>query len=153
MKKVLIAVDDSKGSQATVDAFAALFSCARPETVVLLYVQKIEGKSLMDEMLGVAELSTLKEELQGTAYQETLDKRARAVLEHFSQALVRAGASNIKTVVKEGHPADEVLATAKEEGADMIVVGSRGKRLHTIMMGSVSREIANRAEVPVLNAR
>jgi hypothetical protein len=36
MKKVLIAVDDSKGSQATIDAFAGIFSCARPETVVQL---------------------------------------------------------------------------------------------------------------------
>jgi nucleotide-binding universal stress UspA family protein len=153
MKKVLIAVDDSKGSQSTVDAFAGLFSCARPETVVLLYVQKIEGKSLMDEMLGPAELSTLKEQLQGTVYQEELDRKARAVLDHFTKALRRAGATDIRTVVKQGHPADEVLETAKEEGAEMIVVGSRGKRLHTIMMGSVSREIANRADVPVLIAR
>lgn len=153
MKKVLIAVDDSKGSQATIDNFAELFSCTRFESVVLLYVEKIEGKSLMDEMLGPAELSTLKEQLQGTAYQEALDRRARAVLEHYRQELVRAGASGIKTVVKQGHPADEVLETAKEESADMIVVGSRGKRLHTVLMGSVSREIANRADVPVLIAR
>ena len=153
MKKVLIAVDDSKGSQATIDNFAELFSCTRFESVVLLYVEKIEGKSLMDEMLGPAELSTLKEQLQGTAYQEALDRKAHAVLEHYRQALVRAGASGIKTVVKQGHPADEVLEAAREEGADMIVVGSRGKRLHTVLMGSVSREIANRAEVPVLIAR
>jgi nucleotide-binding universal stress UspA family protein len=153
MKIVLIAVDESKGSQTTVDTFAGLFSCAKPETVVLLYVEKIEGRSLMDEMLGMAELSTLKEQLQGTAYQEALDKKAQAVLERFKQELVRKGVSGIKTVVKQGHPADEVLAAAREEGADMIVVGSRGKRFHTFMMGSVSREIANRAEVPVLIAR
>jgi len=153
MKIVLIAVDESKGSQTTVDTFAGLFSCAKPETVVLLYVEKIEGRSLMDEMLGMAELSTLKEQLQGTAYQEALDKKAQAVLERFKQELIRKGVSGIKTVVKQGHPADEVLAAAREEGADMIVVGSRGKRFHTFMMGSVSREIANRAEVPVLIAR
>jgi len=153
MKKVLIAVDDSKGSQAPIDAFAGLFSCTRPETVVLLYVEKIEGKSLMDEMLGMAELSTLKEQLQGTAYQDALDKKARTVLEHFKQELSRKGVTGIKTVVKQGHPADEVLATANEEGAEMIIVGSRGKRLHTFMMGSVSREIANQAEIPVLIAR
>jgi nucleotide-binding universal stress UspA family protein len=120
---------------------------------VLLYVEKIEGKSLMDEMLGFAELSTLKEQLQGTAYQDALDKKARIVLEHFQQKLSREGVTGIKMVVKQGHPADEVLATAKEEGAEMIIVGSRGKRLHTLMMGSVSREIANQAEVPVLIAR
>ena len=49
MKKVLIAVDESRGSQATVDTFINLFSCVRPETVILLYVEKIEGRSLMDD--------------------------------------------------------------------------------------------------------
>jgi len=153
MKKVLIAVDDSKGSQTTIDTFAGLFSCTRPETVVLLYVEKIEGKSLMDEMLGMAELSTLKEQLQGTAYQDALDSKARAILEHYKKELISKGVSGIKMVVKQGHPSDEILATAQEEGAEMIIVGSRGKRLHTFMMGSVSREIANQAQVPVLIAR
>ena len=153
MKTILIAVDDSKGAKVTLDTFMDLFSCSRPEKVVLLYVEKIEGKSLMDEMLGMAELSTLKEQLKGTVYQDALDKKAHAVLEHFKQGLSSKGVSGIKTVVKQGHPSDEILETAKAEGADMVIVGSRGKRLHTFMMGSVSREVANRADIPVLIAR
>jgi nucleotide-binding universal stress UspA family protein len=153
MKKVLIAVDDSKGSEATVQAFVDLFSCIRPETTALLYVQKIEGRSLMDEMLGVAELSTLKEQLQGTEYQAALDKRAKAVLDHHRKTLEAAGVTGIKTIVKEGHPADEILETAREEGVGMIIIGSRGQRMHTLLMGSVSREVANQAEIPVLIAR
>jgi hypothetical protein len=69
MKKILVAVDDSKGSENAVSALTDLYSCSRPETVVLLYVEKIEGRSLMDEMLGKAEMSTLKEELKGTEHQ------------------------------------------------------------------------------------
>jgi nucleotide-binding universal stress UspA family protein len=153
MKKILIAVDDSKGSRAAIDTFTALFSCARPETVVLLYVEKIEGKSIMDDMLGMAELSTLKEELQGTKYQEALDKKARAVLEHYRKVLAGRSVTGIKTVVKEGHPSDEILETAKEEGVEMIIVGSRGRRQHSVMMGSVSREVANQAGIAVLIAR
>ncbi len=153
MKKILIAVDDSKGSNATIETFAPLFSCVRPETVVLLYVEKIEGRSLMDEMLGIAEMSTLKEQLQGTAYQETLDKKANAILNYYKKSMEDKGVTGIKTVVKVGHPADEILQTAKEEGVEMIIIGSRGKRLHTLLMGSVSREVANRAEIPVLIAR
>lgn len=153
MKTILIAVDDSKGSQAPIDTFVGLFSCTRPETVVLLYVEKIEGKSLMDEMLGMAELSALKEQLQGTVYQDALDKRAHAVLRQYQKQLSDKGVTGVKTVVKQGHPAEEILATAKEENAEMIIIGSRGKRLHTLLMGSVSREIANRAELPVLIAR
>jgi nucleotide-binding universal stress UspA family protein len=153
MKSVLLAVDDSKGSQATIDTFLKLFHCVRPETVALLYVEKIEGRSLMDEMLGMAELSTLKDELKGTAFQDALDKRAKAVLDHYQQQLQQQGVQGVRPVVRQGHPSEEILGAAKESGAELIIIGSRGKRMHTLLMGSVSREIANRAEVPVLIAR
>jgi len=32
-------------------------------------------------------------------------------------------------------------------------MGSKGKRMHTLLLGSISREVANRAEIPVLIAR
>ncbi len=153
MKKVLIAVDDSKGSQATVGTFIGLFSCIRPEKVVLLYVEKIEGRSLMDEMLGPAEMATLKESVQGTDHQELLDRKAAAILGHYRTLLEKQGVSGITTAVKEGHPAEEILNTARQEGAEMIIIGSRGRRAHGLLMGSISREVANSAEMSVLIAR
>ena len=153
MKNVLIAVDDSKASKRTAQAFLDLYSCSRPEKVVLLFVEKIEGRSLMDEMLGEAELGTLKEALKGTEYQEKLDKRAQTVLSFYGSILEDNGIEGVKKVLKEGHPADEILNAAKEEGSDLIIVGSRGSRVQNLMMGSVSREVANRAEMPVLIAK
>lgn len=150
MKKILIAVDDSKGSDTSINRFAELFGCRIPETVVLLYVQKIEGRSLMDEMLGDAEMSTLKEMLKGTEYQKMLNKKAEKIISYHRKNLEEKGMKGIKTIIKEGHPADEILKTAKEENAEMIIMGSRGKRMHTLLMGSVSREVANTAEIPVL---
>jgi len=58
--------------------------------------------------------------------------------------------TGIKTVIKTGHPADEILDTAKEEAVQMIVIGSRGKKVSHLFMGSISREVADRSEVPVL---
>lgn len=153
MKKVLVAVDDSKGSMKAIDAFVDVFSCNPPEEVVLLHTQKIEGRSLMDEMLGEAEMATLKEELEGTEYQKKLDRKAEAILDHFRKSLEEKGVKSIKSLSKEGHPAEEILNTAKEEGVGMIVLGTRGKRLHTLLMGSVSREVANTADIPVLLAK
>jgi nucleotide-binding universal stress UspA family protein len=151
MKSILIAVDDTKSSK------AAVFECAnnicnmiKPDKVTLLYVEKFEGRSLMDEMLGDAEMSTLKEMLEGTEYKEKLDNKANAILDFHKKGLSENGITNIKTVVRTGHPAEEILSAVKEEGADMIIVGSRGKRSGKLFMGSVSREVANNAEVPVL---
>lgn len=153
MKKVLIAVDDSKGSEAAVRTFTDLFSSSRSVTALLVYIQKIEGRSFMDDMLGEAELSTLKEMLKGTQYKELLDKKAEKVIGYHRELLEKSGITDIKTLIRDGHPADEILNTAKEECADMIVIGSRGMRAQSILMGSVSREVANRADIPVLLAK
>jgi nucleotide-binding universal stress UspA family protein len=146
-------VDGSKGSLAAAEAFLQLFACMRPKKTVLLYVEKPEGLSLMDDMLGEPELSTLKEELQKSGYKEHLDARARRVLEHFATLLEKKGVQGLETVVRMGHPAEEILKEAQEKKAGLIVMGSRGRRLHNLFMGSVSREVANTAQVPVLIAR
>ena len=153
MKKILIAVDDSKGSEVAVRTFIDLFASNRSVTAVLLYIQKIEGRSFMDDMLGEAELSTLKEMLKGTEYKKLLDKKAEEVISYHRKILEQSGITEIRTLIKDGHPADEILGTANEEGSDMIIIGSRGKRMHNLLMGSVSREVANRADMPVLLAK
>lgn len=122
----------------------------RPRSIVLVYVEKFEGKSLIDAMLGDAELSTLKEVLKGTAYQNALDKKAQTILKYYKTALEKKGLTGIKTVIKKGHPAEEILKTAKDAKADMIVIGSRSRRTTHLFMGSVSREVADGADIPVL---
>jgi len=153
MKKVLIAVDDTKGTKNAFSVCSNLCSCLNPESVSLLYVEKFEGRSLIDEMLGDAELSTLKDVLTGTAYKNALDKKAEKVLTHYKGVLEESGSSNIDTLIREGHPADEILKAAEEIGADMIILGSRGKRVSHTFMGSVSREVVNRSEIPVFVAK
>ena len=153
MKNVLIAVDDNKSSLAAVETYHRLFAGNRPDKVVLLFVEKIEGRSLMDEMLGPAEMKTLKEELRGTSYQKHLDEKARKVLEYFSAALKEKGVTDLKTLIREGHPSEEILQVAREEEADLIILGSKSSRRKSLLMGSVSREVANRAHRTVLIAR
>ncbi len=149
-RKVLIAANDTRGAKNAVEKFMGLASWCRPESVVLLYVEKYDASFLMDEMLGDSELSELKAALEGTEYQEAMDRRARKTLERYKKLCEDNGITDVKTVVKVGHPAEEIINTAREEGVDMIVLGSRGKRFSPLMMGSVSREVANGAEVPVL---
>ncbi|HAM50402.1 MAG TPA: hypothetical protein DCP92_06780 [Nitrospiraceae bacterium] len=153
MKKVLVAVDDSKGSTAALETYIRMFPCVRPETTVLLYVEKFEGRSLMDEMLPDSEITTLREVLHGTEYQEALDKKAQRIINHYRKEMENAGVTGIKAVTRSGHPAEEILNAAKEEGVEMIIIGSRGKRVTHFFMGSVSREVANNAEVSVVLAR
>ncbi|UCH81120.1 MAG: universal stress protein [Nitrospiraceae bacterium] len=153
MNKVLIAVDDTNGTKGSFSICSRLCSCISPDEVILVYVEKFEGRSLIDEMLGDAEMSTLKEVLEGTEYKESLDKKANRVLDYYKQILETDGITAIRSEIKGGHPADEILRAAKESGADMIMLGSRGNRISHTFMGSVSREVVDRADIPVFIAK
>lgn len=53
--------------------------------------------------------------------------------------------------VVEGAPAEAIIETADHEGAELLVIGSRGRgALRSAVLGSVSRELASRAPCPVV---
>ncbi len=62
MKNFLLAVDDTKSSIRTCEILIDVLSGCLPENVVLLFVEKMEGGSVMDDLLlSDSEISTLKE--------------------------------------------------------------------------------------------
>lgn len=59
--------------------------------------------------------------------------------------------SGMFTCLREGKPAEEILAFAKDFQADLIVIGThRGGLLRNIFIGSVSQAVVQRAACPVL---
>ena len=56
-----------------------------------------------------------------------------------------------KTVIAAGVPGETACRTAKEENADLIVVGNSGTgAISSFVMGSVSRYIIHHVHCPVL---
>ena len=150
MMKILIAVDDTKSSKDIFAKCTQICKCMAPEEIILLYVEKFAGRSLMDEMLGDAELSTLAQVVEGTEFKAAMDKKAEKILGYYKGALEeRSPVPIIRSMVKTGIPAEEIVQTAKDEDVGMILIGSRGNRAR-LFMGSVSREVANTADRPVL---
>jgi nucleotide-binding universal stress UspA family protein len=149
MKKVLIAVDDTRGSQAVLSVFHNLVR--PPEEVLLLHVERLEGKSLMIDMLSESEISTLKESLEGTEYKEELDRKAEEVLSYYRKELEDGGLINVKSIIRAGIPADEILKVADAENVDLIIVGSNEKRgFDRLVAGCVSKDVERNSGVPVI---
>lgn len=152
MKKVLIAVDETEGSKAVLSVFQNMVR--PPESVVLVHVQQLEGKSMMIDMLGEAELDTLRESLLGTEYKETLDRKSEKILNFYRKELENGGLVSVKTVVRAGITSEEILKIAQEEGVDLIVTGYNGKSfMQRMVTGSISKDIEKNAPVPVLVAK
>lgn len=151
MAKVLIAVDDTKSSLEIFSKKMVIGKCIDCKEYILLYVEQFCGRSIMCDVIGDAELDTLKEVLEGTEYKEALDDKARRVLAHYKAKLAENLPDvTIRTMVKSGHPAEEIIKTSQEEDVGLIILGAKSKRGLKLFMGSVSREVAERADRPVL---
>ena len=113
MKKILIAVDDTKATKEIFSKCTNICKCMAPESIILLFVERFEGRSFITEMLGGAELATLEEVLEGTEYKAALDEKAQKVLDFYKDAIEQnSPVPNVETMVKTGHPAEAIVQTA-----------------------------------------
>jgi nucleotide-binding universal stress UspA family protein len=152
MEKVLIAADDTRGSLSVLEVFRN--QVRPPQEVILVHVQRPLGKSLMGNMLGEAEMSTLKEMVKETEFQEELDKKSEKVLSYFQNELKNNGLFTIRTIIRAGNVHEEILKVAEEEKVDMIILGCNGKTgLDRLLSGCVTRDVERRASVPVIVAK
>jgi nucleotide-binding universal stress UspA family protein len=152
MEKILVAVDNTKDSKYVLSVFNNLVM--PPEEVILLHVERLEGRSLMIDMLGEAELSTLREDLKDTEHKKELDRKAEKVLGYCRRKLEDSGLTSVKTLIRDGIPAEEILKVAKKENVELIILGcSEGKGLNRFIAGSVARDVEKKAKVPVLVAK
>ena len=146
IKKILYATDLSKNSSYAF-LFATDMARRHDAKIVILHVLEsippyVESDAgITDEMKRKQRDETveeLKEHLQGFC------KKAEAQIGSPCVELVS------KILVPRGHPPEEILNAANEEGCDVIVLGTHGKGFlaHTFL-GSVSNAVLHRTRKPV----
>ena len=61
---------------------------------------------------------------------------------------------SVKSILLEGHPADELIRYAEENEMDIIVMGTLGKTgLDRLLLGSVAGNVVRHSKVPVMVVR
>lgn len=147
MKKILIAIDYDPTAQNIAETGFELAKSMNAEVTLLHVVADYTYYSSLDyspimgfdsfSNLGVVQTSTVVD-LQNAA-QEYLDKTKKFL-----------GDDSIKTIIKEGDSGEAIIETAKELNADIIVMGSHGRRgLEKMLMGSVAENVLRRSHVPL----
>ena len=142
--KILLAIDDSTGSEAAIQAVIRQF---RPEDADVCVLHADQWPKGLPVSLSFAE--------GPQAAAAVLDARAEA--RRRENGLVAAAARQleaarfrVRTEIREGDPERAILETTRQWHPDLIVVGSHGRTaLDRFLEGSVSERVYRHAPVSV----
>ncbi len=143
--RILVAIDGSEPAGLAVDLVA---EAVWPPGTEILVAEAVEtGAGLLGgpwAALAMVETNRIEADARAEADRTVHDARNR---------LVRSGLK-VDAAVLRGRPATAIADRARGMGADLVVVGSRGHgTIESMLLGSVSAEVVDRAPAPVLVAR
>ncbi len=137
--KILLAIDDSKFSEAATEVVNRQTSPREAEVCVLHVVEPL---LLLPEFRS-GNIGRLK------AAERRLRRHGEQLVARAEQLLRKAG-FRVQTIVKEGDPHAEIIDHAAKWGADLIVLGSHGRKgLTRFWMGSVAEFVSRHADCSV----
>jgi nucleotide-binding universal stress UspA family protein len=141
MIRILVAVDGSHASMHALKRFLALRA------------QFAEEPEL--HAVAVVDYADLPEQLAKTPSQapDLLASEAETALA-VAEEQARAAGTSISVHLRRGHTVEQILMQAAEISADIIVIGTHGRKgLQRAMLGSTCDGVIRHAEVPVLAIR
>jgi nucleotide-binding universal stress UspA family protein len=137
-KRILVAVDDGEASNWAVDLAADI---ASNFDATLGFVHVISESLCFAYEFGYVEPARI----------EDLQRQAHGILRNADD---RAGGLPSDRILRQGSAPAEIIDTAIEWKADLIVVGCHNRGpLQRLLLGSTSESLVHRAPCPVLVAR
>jgi nucleotide-binding universal stress UspA family protein len=141
--KLLVPVDGSEVSMGAVKEAVELAK-RLGSSVRLVYVLDAMMMAVPDPETGLVNVSELRDSF-------------RAVGENAlsgAEKLMKSAGVNVEKVLVEGDVHETVIDEAEEWGADLIVMGTHGRRgFNRLLLGSVAESVARRASCGVMLVR
>lgn len=136
MKKILCATDGSNYSRYAAEITKSFLKIWPEAKLIVLYVTAKENYAY-DLVPDAVE-----------RYEETV---ANQIKEEVENQLFAAWKERVQFMHKIGHPSTTICKVAKEEDADLIIMGSHGRGfIERALIGSVTLGVLNRTHIPVL---
>ena len=135
---VLLATDLEAASRAATDQAIELAVSLRSRLLILNVVDLRRGRSIAG----------------GGRIRPVEERETRALIVRDIVQRARAAGADATFLVWDGDVADSIVAAAEAEGADLIVVGTRGRAgVERSILGSVSDQVIRHAHCPVMVVR
>lgn len=139
--KILVCTDGSDESKKALEEASVIAKGCNVAEVAIIHVHDPR----QDMTFSYESVTATQMESYKRIMEENKEERKKIL----SEALKFFEGKKIKahTILKEGHPAQTIVNLAKEEGFDMIVLGSRGfGGLKKLFLGSVSNAVIQEAQ-------
>jgi nucleotide-binding universal stress UspA family protein len=141
-RRICCPVDFSDASRAAMEVAADLARRFGAE-LVLFHAYPVPGYTFPDGSV-VASPKMLQDLADG----------AERHLDAWRRDAEAGGAGRVQTAKVAGEPAAEIVAYAREQGVDLLVLGTHGRTgLEHALMGSIAERVVRRARCPVLTVR
>ncbi|MCC7410106.1 MAG: universal stress protein [Gammaproteobacteria bacterium] len=149
---ILVPTDGSAGALAAA-AFAGALARAAGAGVTVVMVHSLDIYSLN----ATGQLTWLGGTDYGALSKQEVDTMVRRNIAEpafeKTRAAIGTGVS-VQTLELWGQAADEICRQARDDGADLIVIGSRGRSAFgELLLGSVSSQVLHHAPCPVCVVR
>lgn len=142
LKRILVPTDFSDGARHAL-RYGCSFAREYEAELLLLHVVESVAAPYASDLFPVP-MAEVFQELSAYARGE-LDKLAEQA---------RAKGLKVRALVVQGKPSHEIMRVAREETADMIVLGTHGKGvLDQAIFGSTTERVVRKAPCPVLTVR
>jgi nucleotide-binding universal stress UspA family protein len=140
LKAILVATDLSPASEPALRAAGRL----RDASGAQLYVLHVDAFEL-PAYFGADQAARLLHELRSAR---------RDAVKQVTERVRDSLPGRFETIVVEGSPAETILRVADDLAANLIVIGTHGRRgLSRLMMGSVAERVMNTSGRPVIAVR
>ena len=142
-KRILVSTDGSDISQKAAQSAVALARSMGAELFTISVKEPFPYSAIS--------------EMQPVPPQEFFDAQERIAVKHLDQVKAACAAAGVEchaATVEAAHPWEAIIDFGKDQGADLIVMASHGRRgVAALLLGSETQKVLTHSTVPVLVVR
>lgn len=140
-RKILLPIDLTATASAAVVRQAARLGRASGAEMHLIHVIRSTPRTYPGDEIYIDQLNDYRQQLQ-ISVMTHLNRFAEKHLQDYGE---------VKKIVRIGHTARRILKYVEQEGIDLVVMGTHGRRgLGRVLFGSVAQRVVQHSPVPVI---
>jgi nucleotide-binding universal stress UspA family protein len=146
ISKIMVACDFSEYSKQSLKYAAELAEDLKAEIIITHIINERDVNSIRMAAMYNGSISEDK------FIQDKMESRLTRIDELIKE--ISAGHLPVKKVIKVGIPFRELIQTVRDEGADLVVMGPKGRsNIEDILFGSTAEKMFRHCPVPLLSIR